>query len=72
MDVVARAELFENKALVLSHFSQIYSREETARLLAPLADRIRARLYAFPTFYGEPWMGPAELTADRSTSLSPE
>jgi ribonuclease Z len=57
-DLLPRAEAFHNDQLVLSHFSQIYDRSETAALLAPLAERVRPALFGFPTLPGEAWLGP--------------
>ena len=57
-DLMERAERFKNRNLVLSHFSQMHSREEATQLLAPLAARIHPNLFLFPTQADEPWVGP--------------
>ncbi len=58
-DLMERTAAFRNETLILSHFSQIYSREETARLLEPFAQRVAvASVYAFPTLPQQAWIGP--------------
>ena len=59
-DLMDRSALLTMENLVLSHFSQLHSREETAELLKPLAGRIPGDLYAFPTKPGEAFIGPIE------------
>lgn len=47
-DLVERADLFANKTLVLSHFSQIYKPAELPELLADFAARVVPEVLAFP------------------------
>lgn len=66
-DLLSRVEAFDNQRLILSHFSQIYSRQETAVLLEPLAKQISPKLFAFPTAEGEPWLEPGSEAPDLPT-----
>lgn len=57
-DLMARSEVLNVENLVLSHFSQLHPRHEIAELLKPLAERVSARVFAFPTKPDEPLIGP--------------
>lgn len=47
-ELIERAELFENEAIVLMHFSQIYSPDQVRRILAGrLPERLRAKVLPF-------------------------
>jgi len=46
-DLVARADLFQNEAIVLTHFSQRYRPEEIRGALTALPDRLREKVIAF-------------------------
>jgi ribonuclease Z len=46
-DLVARADLFENEAIVLTHFSQRYRPEDIREALAVLPDGLREKVIAF-------------------------
>jgi ribonuclease Z len=47
-ELLPRADLFRNRQLVLSHFSQIYTPPEVPALLAPLAERLACELRCLP------------------------
>ncbi len=47
-DLLARADHFANRQLVLSHFSQIYKPTELPKLLRPLAERVAPELLTLP------------------------
>jgi len=67
-DLMERAEAFANETLILSHFSQIYSRGETVELLTRLAERVKPQVYAFPTLPGEAWEGPLQTSAQAAAT----
>jgi ribonuclease Z len=54
-EVIARADLFQNEAIVLTHFSQRYSRQEIVRILdARLPPSLRSRVV--PLLPMAPWV----------------
>lgn len=57
-DLMKRAERLNCKHLVLSHFSQLHKWEDIPGLLEPLAQKVAADLYAFPTTPEASVVGP--------------
>jgi ribonuclease Z len=56
-EIVARADRFQNEALVLMHFSQAYSPDEVhAAIQARVPERLRERLRVFAPTSGR-WFG---------------
>ena len=63
-EVIARAEEFENQAILLTHFSARYTAERVQRILAArLPESLRARVTAL--LPGLPWVEPAPPGGDR-------